>query len=59
MRVGSWATPTSRTSARYRSADARGAEAVVFDVNDFDEAIVGPVSLGRRALADECHPGRA
>jgi len=26
----------------YRSADARGAEAVVFDVNDFDEAIVGP-----------------
>src|SRR6478735_8992664 len=26
----------------FRSADARGAEAVVFDVNDFDEAIVGP-----------------
>ena len=26
----------------FRSADGRGAEAVVFDVNDFDEAIVGP-----------------
>ena len=26
----------------FRSADAHGAEAVVFDVNDFDEAIVGP-----------------
>ncbi|MEI9938352.1 MAG: DUF2252 family protein [Pseudomonadota bacterium] len=26
----------------FRSADGRGSEAVVFDVNDFDEAIVGP-----------------
>ena len=26
----------------YRSEDGRGTEAVVFDVNDFDEAIVGP-----------------
>src|SRR4051812_1468756 len=26
----------------FRSEDGRGAEAVVFDVNDFDEAIVGP-----------------
>ena len=26
----------------FRSADGRGSESVVFDVNDFDEAIVGP-----------------
>lgn len=26
----------------FRSADGRGTESVVFDVNDFDEAIVGP-----------------
>jgi len=26
----------------FRSEDGRGAEAVVFDVNDFDEALVGP-----------------
>jgi len=26
----------------YKSADGKGAESVVFDVNDFDEAIVGP-----------------
>lgn len=27
----------------FRCADARGVEAVVFDVNDFDEAIIGPL----------------
>ncbi|HWZ92619.1 MAG TPA: DUF2252 family protein [Polyangiaceae bacterium] len=27
----------------FRSADARGSESVVFDVNDFDEAIIGPL----------------
>ena len=27
----------------FRSEDGRGSEAVVFDVNDFDEAIVGPL----------------
>ena len=26
----------------FRSADGRGTESVVFDVNDFDEAIIGP-----------------
>lgn len=26
----------------YRSEDGRGSEAVVFDINDFDEALVGP-----------------
>ena len=29
----------------FRSADAHGTETVVFDVNDFDEAIVGPFRL--------------
>ena len=26
----------------YKSADGKGAESVVFDVNDFDEAVIGP-----------------